>query len=56
MAERASGSTWIDALIYANFALERSETACPNKHDFDLSVPSEFAALGADTLVVVVAR
>ncbi|KAK9802578.1 hypothetical protein WJX73_006675 [Symbiochloris irregularis] len=54
--ERCSGTTWISSLMTKNFKLAHRTDMCPNKHDFDLSVPNEFGFLHEDVLVIVVTR
>ena len=56
MGERTSGTTWIGSLLTHNFYLRLHEDQCPNKHDFDLSVPNEFLYPESNVLVVGVVR
>lgn len=56
MGERTSGTTWIGSLLMHNFHMRLHEDGCPNKHDFDLSVPSEFLYPESNVLIVGVVR
>lgn len=44
------------SLLVRNFHVEIDEKACPNKHDYENSVPNEFLFPAADTLVLAVWR